>query len=338
MKRGRIIAAGAVLAMCVWRPMVDAVSADAEDSGEARNLVVRAQALTNIRAPGSRPFRLQARVQLYDARDHGLEGTYTLLWKSPTAWRDETHAGDFSQVRTVDGSRLYLNRTPAALFPGAYHLLRVLEFPDFPVFPRNMIWSNITAKYDEHRGESKIEIRVAGKLYKTLYLNVPSGVPTRVEYHSVDPKHTYMFEKYAAFGDHQFPGVLTELNPGKPPIRVQVKELAEASPDASSLAPPPGAKWMPWCANPVPPMIQGLPSPIYFPYRGVPPRSAIYAIVGPDGLLHNVTVVRSTDAEVDAILLKSMGQWRYVPAKCGDDSVPWEMVIEFPSEGFQLIE
>ena len=337
MKRGRIIVVGTVLVVCVWRHIVDAVPTDAENTGEARDLVVRAHALTNIRAPGSRPFRLQADVQLYDAKDHRQEGTYTLLWKSPTAWRDETHVGDFSQVRAADGNRLFLSRTPTALFPGAYHLLRVLEFPDFPVFPHNTIWGITTAKYDEHGGETKIELRAAGKLYKTLYINVSSGVPTRVEYHSVEPKRTYIFEKYAAFGDHQFPGVLTELNPGKPPIRVQVEELAEASPDASSLAPPPDAKWMPWCANPVPPMTQGLP-PIYFPYRGVGPRSAIYAIVGPDGLLHNVTVVRSKDAEVDAILLKSMGQWRYVPAKCGDDSVPWEMVIEFPSEGIQLIE
>jgi hypothetical protein len=121
LKNGRIVAVGAIFVVCLcWSP-VDAIPSDAEDSGEARDLVLRANTQTNIRAPGSRPFQLQAKVQLYDAKNRRQEGTYTLLWKSPASWRDEIHAGKFSQVRTADGNRLFVSRTPAALFPGVYH-------------------------------------------------------------------------------------------------------------------------------------------------------------------------------------------------------------------------
>jgi hypothetical protein len=85
-------------------------------------------------------------------------------------------------------------------------------------------------------------------------------------------------------------------------------------------------------------MLQTTGSPFFIGYRSDIPQSAVYGIVGPDGLLHNLSVVNSTDSDVDDILLRSMRHWRYISAKCGGDSVPWEMVIEFPSDGGMVHE
>src|SRR5208282_1182613 len=154
---------------------------------------------------------------------------------------------------------------------------------------------------------------------------------TRVEYLGMGSHLVYKFEQYRAFGGRQFPRVLTEVNPDKPPIRVQVQELIEVSPDASQLAPPEDASSMPWCSNPTPARLLTPAKALFIPNSGLPPRpGAIYGIIGPDGHWHNLSVVKSAGKDLDILVMKWMGDEVYSPAGCGGGPAPQEEVRETP--------
>jgi hypothetical protein len=102
----------ALLALRLFSLLPGGVTAHNDANTEAKKLLQQAEELTNIRSSGGHQFRLTARVQLSGSEGQVQEGTYSLLWESPTVWRDETNFKDFSQVRIAKGDKLYIVRKP----------------------------------------------------------------------------------------------------------------------------------------------------------------------------------------------------------------------------------
>ena len=73
-------------------------------------LLQRAEQLTDIRSGDARSFRLTARVEAYDEKGKKKEGTYILLWNSPTIWREEITFPDSSEVRLARINKLLISR------------------------------------------------------------------------------------------------------------------------------------------------------------------------------------------------------------------------------------
>lgn len=296
---------------------------------ELIGLLERARDQTNIRSAGSSPFRLVAGVQLQDINDKPAEGTYTLIWQSPSSWRDDLQFRGFSQVRIADGERLYLSRTPPSLFPAVSELLQLLEFPvNLRLAPKSKV-DDLREKTGGKGGERRIDFRT-NNTNKSVYLNSRSGFPVRVEVSEAWTKSTYRFDEVIEFAGRQFPRLLTKKSEGRAELRAEVQSLTEEQPDTKTLAPPSDARWMPWCPEPVAAKLLNPAGLIAMPLpSGVTPTpGAIYGIVGPDGRWHNLTVVKSAGKDSDDHMLKMLGQLRFAPATCGTIPIPEERVIE----------
>jgi hypothetical protein len=102
---------------------------DNDERSSVEELLQRVQASTDVRTSGSQPFRMKAIVKFFDESGQTRDGTYELLWQTPTLWRDELKFADFSQVRLASGEKLFVSRNPKALSLEVFHLLSLLEFP-----------------------------------------------------------------------------------------------------------------------------------------------------------------------------------------------------------------
>lgn len=318
-----------VVALLASTIMPTGTGANKSDS-KAENLLEKAERLTDIRSPGSSSFHLTATLKLYDDKGVATDGTYDLLWKLPTLWRDEIRLPGFSQTRVAATDRIYIMRNPRWLPLEIYNLRKLLEFP------RSIRWSSDAAgrklkeKKTETSREKSIEISVDGNPWKKLYLDWTSGIPTRVEY--VGGHTEQRFQDYAEFAGHQFPRVLAEFNSNKPTMEVRVTQLDPANPQDSVFVHADGAGWMHWCSNPVPAkltaMDQGFALPPSIPSSLWRRPFIVDGIIGTDGQWQNLVIVKSADKEVDALWLAVLRRQRYLPARCGSTPIEEERVQE----------
>lgn len=75
-------AACALLALIALEPSLGKRTRPDNGQGVQRQtLLGEAREFTDIRSSGNRPFRLVARVQLYDGKALTAQGMYTLMWQ-----------------------------------------------------------------------------------------------------------------------------------------------------------------------------------------------------------------------------------------------------------------
>jgi hypothetical protein len=284
----------------------------------------------DTQAPGTPPFRLAARVLVFDKEGQATEGSYVLLWRSADSWRDELHLSDFSQIRVAAGDKLYLSRNHPSLTPEMFLLLNLLDFLRTLGSGAQPV---ATARKPPEPEETKVWSALLRAKVDTL-CEFLVAVGTRLTLHWDLKKRPseFQFDRYLDFQGREIPGVVTQLDSGKPFVGVEVKELAVTSVRDSALVPPKDAFPLPWCPNPRPAAIQGLYGGEWLPTMNPPKRGfAVYGIIGIEGKWHNLTVVRSSgesDVE-DRYLHHSIGRQFYYPATCGKEKVVEEQVIEF---------
>lgn len=316
------------LALGSWETL-----ASRDSDAEAEKLLKQAEEFTDIRSNGSHPFRLVAHVQLTEEKNQVREGTYLLVWKSPTIWRDETSFDDFSQVRVADRDKLFVSRKPPSLTLDIFHLFQLLDFPSHLRSSPEAKAKKLQERNKNGSRERTVEIALPGEpSWKTLFLDLASPTPTRVEYKHSHVEHE--FKDYVEFYGHKFPRTLVELDSNRPLIQVELEELADAAGEASSFVPPPDAHWLHWCKDPEPakPVGDWLRTGIPIPQSlrtDLRKHVDIYGIIGTDGQWHNLTVVKSAGKEVDSYWLKAMAIQRFLPATCGDTAIAEESVTEF---------
>lgn len=332
MKLTAALAAGVLLLLFFSGPWIGKVTADQSNSARAEQLLQEAEKLTDIRTPGSHPFRLVARLTIYRSEGQTSEGTYTLFWKSPTSWRDEINFADFSQTRVADVDKLFVYRNPPNLLPEVFRLLTLLDFPNILRATPEAKAQYLKERTRKGVGERIIGIAVPGTSRAILdYLSLSSAIPIRVERSGSD--FGCAFEDYVEFNGHQFPRTLTVYRSNKTETKVRVEELAEATVDPSFLVSPPNAQLFSWCPHPqrARPMGSYELNSFIRPTRGLLASPvAFYGIIGQDGKWHDLTVVRSAGKVTDSATfwMNQLLQESFIPAKCGDNPVQQESVIE----------
>jgi hypothetical protein len=146
-------------------------------------LIRRAEQLTDIRSGHAPSFRLIARVQAYDEKGKKKEGTYTLLWNSPTIWREEITFPDSSQVRLARINKLLISRKPPIPSEQTY---RVGKLMDFRTFLGLSIRNQIQDLHEQTKNglkERRVDITIAeGRPWKKVYFDGGAPVPTQIEY------------------------------------------------------------------------------------------------------------------------------------------------------------
>lgn len=303
----------------------------ATSQSTSEKLIDDSLAMTDIRAAGSSPFRLVTRFQVFDG-DAQLQGSYTLTWASPVAWRAETSLQQFSDIRIADGNKLWVKREPPYFTAQIQMLWSLLKFPTASLPAKEEHLSRIETKKKEGIEYRVIDVSYNGRKNYTMYFDPFAPLPQRKTYKGFGTE--LLFEDYSAFDKFEFPRTLIERSNHKPLVTVEVQELTEVSPlPTDLLVPAAGARWMPWCPDPKPMASKG-------PLRRVPPlildsaRSDhtvdIYGIIGPDGRWHNLTVVRSGGRDLDPYFLAVLSAQRFTPAMCPDGPMDIENVVEFP--------
>jgi hypothetical protein len=192
-------------------------------------------------------------------------------------------------------------------------------------------------KLREHGGgkipERAIDVgSTLGSSKRIFYIDSSSPIPTGAAGYG-DSRPLYLFQNYTDFDGHQFPRTLTEVGPKKRLFEIDVQELAKEDYGTSRFVPPPDSLWLQWCPHPTPAEYRGPESPhiivFYEPPIGY---LSYYAVIGTDGVLHNVTLTRSNIKEAASVWLRQWIQNQYLPAKCGEVPVEEEIAdyLKFP--------
>jgi len=307
-------------------------------------LLQQAEQLTDIRAGNAPSFRLTARVEAYDEKGKKKEGTYTLLWNSPTIWREEISFPDYSQIRLARINKLLINRNPHTPSEEAYRVGKSMDFPGFLHLGTKDQIQKLQEKTKDGVRERKVDIAVAGKPWKKVYFDESTPVPIRFEYKGAALGMQYPYKEfdlkfqladYVEFHGLQFPRTLRRFESNVLRVQVQVQEWIEATYGEADFAPPDDSHWIRWCPHGEPPKLQ---SPLMVTNPSFPPqlrtggpssRVVINGIIGIDGQWHNVEAVKSAGSMVDSFWISQMHRQRFTPAKCGETPVESEMMIEF---------
>jgi hypothetical protein len=321
------------------------VNHDVQNSADAEKLLREAEEISDIRSSGTPSFRLAALVQTPGEKGGAIEGTYTLLWKSPTLWRDEIKFPDYSQVRVARLDRLFISRNPPNASMDVFRLLRLLEFPPFLSSSEPAKEKKLQEKIKDGQRERVIEVTRAGRSWEKIYLDGAAPIPLMIEfkgaqygsrypYKDFDVK--YGFEDYVEFHGHQVPRMVSQRVWDVLKYKIQVQELADATLDESDFDPPSDAKWIRWCPHPTPPKPKLLPRiipnsafPPQFRTGGPPSDVVIYGIIGTDGQWHNLAPVKSEGKVVDSFWIHELLRESFSPALCGEVPVESEALMEF---------
>lgn len=306
-------------------------------------LLHQAEQLTDIRSGSCPPFRLTARVEVYEEKGRKKEGTYTLLWNSPTIWRDETTFPDSSQIRVAHGDKLLISRNPPKVSEQVLRVVGLMGFSSLLRTSQKEEVHQVQQKSKNGSIERLVEITSAGRSWKKVYLDRSIPVPIQVEYKGAvlglrypykDFDVRFQFEAYSEFHGLQFPRAVDQFESNVLRSRAEVRELVDATFEESNFVPPDDSHWIRWCNHPEPPTLQSpvATNPVLPPQfrTGMPPsRVIVSGIIATDGLWHNLEVIKSGGGTVDSFWMNLMYRQRFTPAQCGQVPVEYETVMEF---------
>lgn len=235
---------------------------------EGNALVEGSNQRTNLRALGSAPFHLRARVKSYGPKGQTIQGTYELWWASLDRLREEINWGDKSFVRIADNNHLWVyGADPYRL--DTLHVTGLLDFSSRLRIPSGRSVDRVQAKQID--GVSAICMRLFHVSYlpgatsisgtrvlimspieseRSACWDAATGLPLRIEAGS----DRLELGTYSAIGDKQFPRKLRELRDGKTLIEAEVDslELLDVA-MTTAFAPPSENSAKPWCANMISP-------------------------------------------------------------------------------------
>lgn len=311
----------------------------------AGDLLLRTQQLTDIRSGDAPSFRLIADVAAYDEKSKRIDGKYTLLWNSPTIWREEIVFPDHSEIRLARVNKLLISRNPSTPSEQVYRVGKLMDFPSLLSLGIRDQIEGMRERTKDGQREREVDITFAGdKPWKKVYLDGSTSVPLAIEYKGAalgthypykDFDLKFQFADYIEFHGLQFPRTLRRLESNVLKDQVQIKEWTEAKYGESDFVPPDDSHWIRWCPHAQPPRLE---SPLVVINPDFPPqlrtggpasRVVIYGVIGTDGLWHNLEAVKSEGSTVDSFWMNHMRHQRFAPAQCGGTPVEYESMSEF---------
>jgi len=292
---------------------------------EAEALLAKARELSDIRCQGCPPFRMRARVRLFELPAGAAEGTYAVFWESPEKWREEINIAGYTELRVGLGERVFVKRS-IRFQPYRVNMLGVvLDLRTRIALPQAAKVTRIEKRsisetdcrcvafrVGESRGNELCFLAAEGTLCEVR------GSSDRSEYSNYGPVAGKLFPRLIRLyvGDQ----LLDELTVG---------ELTRVpSHDAALFIPPVGPEVQETCQNPEPMRLVKNPRPelpfgMYGAFRGI-----VYVVVGTDGRAHNPTIVWPSDARFGVVLLKLAAEWRFRPASCAGIPVEASATLE----------
>lgn len=269
-------------------------------------------------------FEMKASLKL-DNYGHPVEGTYSLLWNGPDQWREEIALPGYSEIQVAGR--------------GAISIKRTTEYP-----PRQISLVHALLGYGRDLKLQKHE-KIKQIRDREIRGTKASCVEIEGEFGSrqvcIDPSNTTLVRElpfvdgnFVPVGLKEFPFSLSYVDQKKTLAEVTVTELnTPAQFPVSAFDPPAGGISRPKCdasqvrsgrlvarVNPMYPLVQR--------NAHVEGTVHLYAVIGTDGMLHNLEVISGVDPALDRSAMEAVQKWRYEPYMCNGVPVEVESVVQ----------
>lgn len=296
----------------------------------------RAAKLEDLRADGSQPFTLRARIA-GKLGQQNLSGSYSLTWVSENRWHEELTVNGFKRVR--DGAE------------GGYRQVSTADYKPLVIFELEKILNvaalahlnpGLTAQKARPRdiagvASPCVEIRWESFKVQEACFDPESGLLARAEFSFLgEPREGHAdvaeFSGMLALGDREFPSQIRLRRPDGTSVDVSVDSLDAASGNADSLpvADPARSEFWRICkdgAGPKPIHIAPRISPLSSELRNEPGLVLVYAQIETDGTPTHVRVLQTSSPALERAALDELSHSRYEPRTCGGKPVRSEMMI-----------
>lgn len=292
---------------------------------EAEALLAKARELSDIRCQGCPPFRLKARVRLFEGVAMPVDGTYVLYWASPGKWREDLRMPDYNEIRLGLGDEIQEKR-PTRFRPGP--LAWLLTHLDIGGRLNELARSKIK-NVKEWQVQRGLLVCTDYQQERMRYLQRRCFLRDKgLLLHEESPPEAYEYDEYTPFVGKLFPWKMARYVGGTLTDEMQITELV-VSPEweAGLFDPMTGSDVHETCRNPdAPREVRGefpsLPDNLMGDFT-----VTIEYVVGVDGLPRDV-VVHAADPRIETFVLKGFSKSRFIPAKCKGVPIETQRVAE----------
>jgi hypothetical protein len=291
-----------------------AFAAPRASSVDTLRLLHEAQSL-DPRSGSRDPFKLTAKVTVL--RDHHAleDGSYKLLWFSPTQWREEISSVGLQQVRVGGDGGIWQVREPSYPTFRMWQLMQAVNF-----YARLSLWADETPSKVKSTKRDGVELRCTRTTWQGSELRelcFSENSPELVSEEYLPASRSYEFSDYTSVGSGRMPKRIRILDGKNLVVELSVETLETVQgPTSVLLQKPADAKWLNWCPNPNP--AKAIPP---FPEGGLIGDSVVdpvvfYGSIETDGRWHELKILKSGGPARDAAVLKRMAEEQFHPASC----------------------
>jgi hypothetical protein len=279
--------------------------------------------LADVRVVAERSFKIQANIKLEQGKGVVSQGSYVLLWGSPTQWHEEFSFPDFHQVRVSGPGGVWERREPYFLSLPMWQIMQALSF--YGRFKLQGEESAGKIKRSKKNGEELRCIEIA-RHSPVREFCFHEDVPQLASEHYLPSDRHYEYADYRTIGTKFFPGRITVFDGKTLAAEFVVSNVGETPSASTSLFEQPArAEWRPWCASPD---VGGDPlTPIYSRLTQNKGVATLYGTIGTDGQWHGVHVLESGGQNHDAKVLEALKKERWEPSSCNGTPIPIETVF-----------
>jgi TonB family protein len=312
-------------------------SADKEEPASPEALISRARSQEEIRVEGTPPILVRAELQVFDAKGTPVPGDYSLVWVSPSKWREEIRFGKYERLRVGD-VKGYWQTTGLTYQPQIiFQLDTLLHLKDaFKVRSKQ----SLGKVKDRGKGglrQKCTEVKWPKAVERIMCFDDANGALVSVDYPRGENQNTPEISRieYSAFnvvGEKLVPYEIRALRDGRLIAAVKILEITKITEEnAAKFTVPANAEFWAKCddlqeAEPVSRIQPTYPS--ISRANREQGRVILYAVLETDGSVSHLTVIRRATPELEAAAVEAVRRWRYKPATCGQTPIRMETSIE----------
>lgn len=281
-------------------------------------LVQRAAGLSKPATP------VQLRGTFWLGGSRKLEGSYEFVRLSPEQQQEAFSFGDYREVRIARDSKLHIKRSLGFQPLPMYMLAHALPPALIPALAAD---EEITEVHRHKRHGEPVTCFDVIQQRKTSGMCFSEQTGALVERTETDLKWAY--SDFVPYRGSLLPHTMKAYENDRLVVELNINLVSEP-PSTVAIVDPAQALTIGWCEDPLPALIEDHKRPEY-PFSARQQRRqgrvGVYAIVGADGRLYNISLARSAGSDLDNATLTALTGWRYRPASCAGKPVESETYI-----------
>lgn len=303
-----------------------------ELKARAEALLAKSHGLSNIEAPGSPAFALNAKIH-YQLGTQTAEGDGQIIWMAPDHYRETYTAPHYFYIEVARDGYRYFSRTNDEMPFLMYELRTAVD----------MTMQPLPKEKERVQGVSSGELTcISFKPPSVTHLCLDdNGDISKAEYRRPSRSSVaslqYEFSDFAQFGAKRFPQKIVFRGGDGHTIELDVTQLAfmkDAGADVFKI-PIPSTRET-WCAEPK--EDRTVEKPIWIAPPGLPDRASaamrfagavLYCIVRPSGRLRSASVIYSSKPIDKKILDEWTASARFATLTCGTDGIEYQLLIDY---------